>query len=55
MTILETIYAEYPELENTDLFNDHGIKLQDDSDGAGVYVAEWAYLKPIPKSLKIGK
>lgn len=55
MTILETIYAEYPELENTDLFNNHAIKLQDDSDGEGVYVAEWAYTKPLPAGLKLGK
>lgn len=55
MTILETIYAEYPELENTDLFHDHGIKLQDDSDGHGVFIAAWGYSKPLPKGLSIGK
>jgi hypothetical protein len=55
MTIIETIYAAYPELEGTDLFHDHGIKLQDDSDGVGVYVAGWAYSKPLPAGLKVGK
>ena len=55
MTILETIYATYPELEGTDLYFDNGIRLQDDSDGEGVYVAEWAYSKPLPAGLKLGK
>jgi hypothetical protein len=55
MTILETIYAAYPELEGTDLFYDHGIKLQNDADDLGIYIAEWNYSKPIPKGLKIGK
>jgi hypothetical protein len=55
MTIHETIFAAYPELEGTDLYYTHGIKLQDDSDGIGVYVAEWAYTKPLPAGLKLGK
>ena len=55
MTILETIFAAYPELEGTDLYFTHGIKLQDDSDGAGIYIVEWNYLKPLPKGLKLGK
>jgi len=55
MTILEIIFAAYPELEGTDLYFTHGIKLQDDSDGEGVYVAEWAYSKPLPVGLKLGK
>ena len=55
MTILETIYAAYPELEGADLFYDHGIKLQNDADTKGIYVAEWAYSKPLPAGLKLGK
>jgi hypothetical protein len=55
MTIQETIYAAYPELEGTDLYYTHGIKLQDDSDGIGVYVAEWNYSQPLPNGMKVGK
>jgi hypothetical protein len=55
MTIIETILATYPELEGTDLYFTHGIKLQDDSDGAGVYIAEWSYSKPLPDGMKVGK
>jgi hypothetical protein len=55
MTIYETIYAAYPELEGTDLFYTHGIRLQDDSDGQGVYVAEWNYSQPLPEGMKVGK
>jgi hypothetical protein len=55
MTILQTILATYPELEGTDLYFDNGIKLQDDADGEGVYVAEWSYSKPLPDGLKLGK
>ena len=55
MTIIETIYAAYSELVGTDLYFIHGIKLQDDSDGVGVYIAEWNYAKPIPEGLKLGK
>ena len=55
MTIHQTIFAAYPELEGTDLFYTHGIRLQDDSDGEGIYVAEWGYSKPLPAGLKLGK
>jgi len=55
MTILETIFTTYPELVGTDLYFTHGIKLQDDSDGEGVYVAEWNYSQPLPEGLKVGK
>ena len=55
MTIIETIVAAYPEVNVADLYYTNGIKLQDDSDGAGIYVAEWAYSKPLPAGLKLGK
>lgn len=55
MTILLTIFSTYPELEGTDLYFTHGIKLQDDADGQGAYIAEWNYAKPIPAGLKLGK
>ncbi len=54
MTVYETIIATYPELENADLFG-AGIMLQDNSDGAGVYIAEWSYSKPLPDGMKVGK
>jgi hypothetical protein len=54
MTVYETIIATYPELENADLF-ELGIILQDDSDGLGIFVAEWGYLKPLPNGMKVGK
>ena len=55
MTIIETIVAAYPELEGTDLYFIHGIKLQDDSDGEGTYIAEWNYSQPLPEGMKVGK
>ena len=54
MTIYETIVTAYPELDGADLFG-LGIMLQDDSDGLGAYIVEWAYSKPLPSGLKIGK
>ena len=54
MTIQETIYVTYPELESQDLLA-KGINLQDDSDGFGAYIAKWEYSKPIPAGLKLGK
>jgi hypothetical protein len=54
MTIIETIIEAYPELANLDL-EKNGICLQDDSDGQGIFIAEWTYSKPIPDGLKVGK
>lgn len=47
----------YPELSeaNNKAFRDGTIILQDDTDGNGVYIAEWNYLKPIPAGYKLGK
>ena len=55
MTLYEQVIAAYPELEGTDNFYNGTIILQNDSDGAGDYIAKWDYLKPIPKGLKLGK
>jgi hypothetical protein len=55
MTLHEQIIAAYPELKGTKTFADGVILLQDDSDGQGVYIAEWNYSKPLPKGLKLGK
>jgi hypothetical protein len=56
MELWEKIVSEYPELADNDYeaFIDK-IKLQDDSDGVGAYIAKWNYSKPIPKGMKLGK
>jgi hypothetical protein len=53
MGLYETILENYPELQ--DLNFEKIIILQDDSDGAGAYVKEWNYSKPLPAGLKVGK
>jgi len=55
MTIYKTVLASYPELENSDVFVNNIIVIQDDSDGVGAYIAKWEYSKPIPTGLKLGK
>ena len=50
----EKIVAAYPELSVQEFINGT-IILRDDSDGAGQYLAEWNYSKPIPKGIKLGK
>ena len=55
MELLQIIIDAYPEL-TIDNFNPVNgiINLQDDGDGI-VYIAKWAYSKPIPAGLKLGK
>jgi hypothetical protein len=53
--LLNTIIAEYPELEGNSAFPNGTIILQDDSDGVGAYIREWNYSKPIPEGLTLGK
>lgn len=55
MELWEKIIEAYPEINPTDDFWRLGIYLQDDSDGAGAYIAKWEYSKPIPAGLKLGK
>ena len=58
MNILETILNEYPELADKqfEAFSSIGsIRLQDDSDGVGAYIAKWEYSEPIPEGLTLGK
>ena len=55
MTIYEKIIETYPELTDTDFGSFGTIALQDDSDGAGAYIAKWEYSKPLPAGLKVGK
>jgi hypothetical protein len=56
MELWEKIVSKYPELADNDYeaFIDK-IKLQDDSDGVGAYIAKWEYSKPIPDGLTLGK
>jgi hypothetical protein len=54
MTLYDQIIQDYPELLDLILF-DANIVLQNDSDGAGDYIAKWDYSKPIPTGLKLGK
>ena len=55
INVSEIVLQTYPELANTkDLYNGT-IILQNDSDGAGAYIAKWEYSKPIPDGLTLGK
>lgn len=49
MTLFEKLLIIYPELTEAS-FNPMGgcVKLQDDSDGKGSYIAKWVYDKPKP-------
>jgi hypothetical protein len=54
MDLWTIIFETYPELK--EIVTPFGpVVLQDDSDGAGAYIAKWEYSKPIPSGLKVGK
>ena len=59
MTLPEKIFALYPELTINDLIPPKGtIRLQNDSDGKGDYIAEWNHptlKKPTDKQLEGAK
>lgn len=55
MELWQKIIEAYPEIDPTESFEELGIKLRDDSDGFGAYIAEWNYSKPIPAGLTLGK
>jgi hypothetical protein len=50
-TIVEAIIEVFPELQGKQL-HEHGIWLQNDSDGTGDYIAKWEFSEPIHDSLK---
>jgi len=52
MTLYEKIIAIYPELTNTDFLTT--IRLQNDSDGRGDYIAEWNHTLPRPTDEQLG-
>lgn len=56
-SLVEQIIEIYPELANNDYeaFAGRIIRVQDDSDGYGPYIAKWEYDKPLPTGMKIGK
>jgi len=55
INVSEIVLESYPELANTKDLYDGTIILQNDSDGAGAYIAKWEYSKPIPDGLTLGK
>ena len=57
MDLREVIMNYYPELTFADFdeVRNGTIKLKDDSDGQGPYIAKWEYEKPIPEGLHLGK
>lgn len=55
MSLYNQIIEVYPELATSNAFIDETIRLQDDSDGVGAYIAKWDYSKPIPEGLTLGK
>jgi hypothetical protein len=56
MELWQKIVKVYPELaDNQFAAFSKEIILQDDTDGAGAYIAKWDYSKPIPEGLTLGK
>jgi hypothetical protein len=56
-SLVEQIVEVYPELADNDydLLAKGIVRVQDDSDGQGAYIAAWSYSKPIPDGMKLGK
>jgi hypothetical protein len=55
MALYDDLITALPELEGSSVFIDGTIRLQNDSDGEGDYVAVWNYSKPLPAGFKVGK
>lgn len=56
MALYDDLMAALPELKDSDFVPSNGIiLLQNDSDGAGDYIAFWNYSKPLPVGFKVGK
>ena len=54
MTLYDKIIALYPDLKPQDFFPDGIIRLQNDSDGKGDYIAAWehpTYARPTDEQL----
>jgi len=54
MDLYLQIKETYPEIKDNE-FAHGSIRLQDDSDGIGAYIAKWEYSQPIPEGLTLGK
>jgi hypothetical protein len=52
MTLYEKIIAIYPQLEQQDFMTT--IRLQNDSDGKGDYIAKWEHTLPRPTDEQLG-
>ena len=52
MTLYEKVIAAFPELANNIHLDRLGIRLQNDSDGTGDYIAQWDYSSPLTTELK---
>ena len=52
MTLYEKIMAIYPQLEPQDFMTT--IRLQNDSDGKGDYIAKWEHTLPKPTDEQLG-
>jgi hypothetical protein len=55
MGLYSDLIAALPELEESKAFTDGTIRLQNDADGEGDYIAVWNYSKPLPSGFKVGK
>lgn len=55
MTLWQQIVNTYPELTDKDFGINGSIRIQNDGDSFGDYLAKWNYSKPIPEGLKLGK
>jgi hypothetical protein len=56
MSLFDELIKTLPELTLQDFAAESGtILLQDNSDGAGPYIAKWEYELPIPDGYKLGK
>jgi hypothetical protein len=54
--LVDKLIEALPELaEIPNVFHPNSIHLQNDSDGAGDYIAAWNYDKPLPAGFKVGK
>ena len=54
--LVDQLMEALPELtEIPNVFHPNSIHLQNDSDGAGDFIAAWNYSKPLPAGFKIGK
>jgi hypothetical protein len=52
MTLYDKIMAIYPQLEQQDFITT--IRLQNDSDGKGDYIAKWEHTLPRPTDEQLG-